>query len=100
MKKLVGFMMLLCVCTLARAEGTTEAVALRFFTALTSGDYETAAAACLNGDDVRAWNPPLITREIVYPSVQNIAVKQTKIEGRTAQVMLCATAVDVQSGIL
>lgn len=97
MKKIVCLLAVLCVCFCARAEESPESVALQFFKTLTAGDYASAASLCVDGDDVRAWNPPVITRDIVYPSVCDLTVTQNKVTGKTAQITLSAKAADIRN---
>jgi len=96
-KKRVWLLLILCLCGWAQAEASPEQVALQFFTSLTTGDYASAAALCMNGDSVQEWAPPVITRDIIYPSIRDLTVEQTEITGETARVLLSLSAVDLQN---
>jgi len=94
-KKFVYLLVLLCVCFCARAEDMPSGVALRFFSALTTGDYASAAALCVNGEGVRQWNPPLYTKLFMYDTVQEISVDSVQETENGALVTLAVTAMDM-----
>ena len=97
MKKYIWILLLWLCCIEAGAENGAGDVAQGFFDALTKGEYVQAASYCADGEMVKRWNPPLITKLFVYDMVQDIAVSQVQATEDEALVTLCVTALDMQS---
>lgn len=74
-----------------------EDTAKFFINDLFGGEWFSAARKCLDETKLRAWAPPVLTRYIVYPSVKDITVLETRIDGDRAWVTLDMTAVDVRN---
>lgn len=97
MKKYIWILLLCLCCISGSAENGAGDAAQGFFTALTKGEYAQAASYCADGEMVKKWKPPLVTKLFVYDMVQNIAVSQVQATDEEALVTLCVTGLDIQN---
>ncbi len=71
-----------------------EEEAIYFMEALQEGGWQYAANYCTDPDEFEKWTPPFVTKYLVFPSVDDIQVKQALVSGDTAEVTLSLTAAD------
>ncbi len=75
-------------------ENAPEDIAIWFMETLQEGSWQYAANLCTDPDEFHKWTPPFVTKYLVFPSVDEIAVKQAKVSGDTAEVILSLSAAD------
>lgn len=79
----------------ARGEDAPGNVALRFQEALKETDWALAASLCLDGEMLTTWSPPEHMRYAVYPSIEDVALKDVQRMDDCAVVTLSLTAFDL-----
>ncbi len=75
-------------------EYTPEDAAIYFMDTLKEGSWQYVANLCTDPDEFVKWTPPFVTKYLVFPSIDDIAVKQVKVIGDTAEVILSLSAAD------
>ena len=103
MRKLCCTVIVICLWTILSGftqspaltiEYTPEDAAIYFMDTLKEGSWQYAANLCTDPDEFVKWTPPFVTKYLVFPSVDEIAVKQAKVSGDTAEVILSLSAAD------
>ena len=91
------FILLMIRFSASQADASAADAAIRFQKALAACDWAQAAEYCIDGSALLEWSPPAVTREIVYPSIKDVRLRDISAEDGETIVTLSLSAIDLSS---